>query len=350
MTRKDRTEGIFSRREVLDESERRQYCLIQLKELLAYAYRYSEDVKKRFDRAQFNVEKFKTLSDIKHIPILKKKELIFCSLWTASGWAADQGHWRTQACFSFPRSHFRPRRPWRRLLGVYGGLLLRGLPAGDAVQNTFNYQLTPAGLMFEEPLRNLGCAVIPAGPSDAATQLDIMQKLRVSGYVGTPSFLMHLAQKAEEKGLNLRKDLFLEVAFVTGERLSEKTRSQMEKKYDLVMRQGYGTADVGCIGYECYHRTGLHIANRCYVEICHPDTGIPLKDGEVGEIVVTAFNKTYPLIRLATGDLSYIDRSPCACGRTSPRLGSIVGRVDTTARIMGMVRLPAPGGAGHEPV
>ena len=77
MTRKDRTEGIYSRREVLDESERRQYCLIQLKDLLSYAYRYSEDVKKRFDRAQFNVEKFKTLSDIKHIPILKKKELIF---------------------------------------------------------------------------------------------------------------------------------------------------------------------------------------------------------------------------------------------------------------------------------
>ena len=102
------------------------------------------------------------------------------------------------------------------------------------------------------------------------------------------------------------------------------------------MRQGYGTADVGCVGYECFHKTGLHIANRAYVEICHPDTGIPLKDGEVGEIVVTAFNKTYPLIRLATGDLSYIERAPCPCGRTSPRLGAIVGRVDTTARIKGM--------------
>lgn len=87
-------------------------------------------------------------------------------------------------------------------------------------------------------------------------------------------------------------------------------RSQMEKKYDLIMRQGYGTADVGCIGYECFHKTGLHIANRCYVEICHPDTGIPLKDGEVGEIVVTAFNKTYPLIRLATGDLPTSTAAP----------------------------------------
>ena len=341
MTRKDRTEGIYSRREVLDESERRQYCLIQLKDLLSYAYRYSEDVKKRFDRAQFNVEKFKTLSDIKHIPILKKKELIFLqSMGPRLGGLLTKDIGELKRVFLSPGPIFDPEDRGEDYWGYTEAFYSVGFRPGDAVQNTFNYQLTPAGLMFEEPLRNLGCAVIPAGPTDAATQLDIMQKLRVCGYVGTPSFLMHLAQKAEEKGLNLRKDLFLEVAFVTGERLSEKMRSQMEKKYDLIMRQGYGTADVGCIGYECFHKTGLHIANRCYVEICHPDTGIPLKDGEVGEIVVTAFNKTYPLIRHATGDLSYIDRGPCACGRTSPRLGNIVGRVDTTARIMGMFVYP----------
>ena len=194
--------------------------------------------------------------------------------------------------------------------------------------------------MFEEPLKNLGCAVIPAGPGNTGTQLDIMQKLRVTGYIGTPSYLMHLAQKAEEGGMSLRKDFFMEVAFVTGEKLSEKLRSTLEKKFDMIMRQGYGTADVGCIGYECFHKTGLHISNRVFVEICHPDTGIPLKDGEVGEIVVTAFNKTYPLIRLATGDLGYVDRSPCACGRSTPRLGKIVGRVDTTARIKGMFVYP----------
>lgn len=341
MTRKDRTEGIFSRREVLDANERKQYYLIQLKELLTYAYRYSEDVKKRFDRAQFNVEKFKTLSDIKHIPILKKKELIFLqSMGPRLGGLLTKDIGDLKRIFLSPGPIFDPEDRAQDYWGYTEAFYSVGFRPGDIVQNAFNYQLTPAGLMFEEPLRNLGCSVIPAGPTEASTQLDIMQKLRVSGYVGTPSFLMHLAQKAEEKGLNLRKDLFLEVAFVTGERLSEKMRNQLEKKFDIIMRQGYGTADVGCIGYECFHRTGLHIANRCYVEICHPDTGIPLKDGEVGEIVVTSFNKTYPLIRLATGDLSYIDRSPCPCGRTSPRLGSIVGRVDTTARISGMFMYP----------
>ena len=341
MTRKDRTEGIYSRREVLDESERRQYYQIQLKDLLSYAYRYSEDVKKRFDRAQFQVGKFKQLSDLKHIPILKKKELIFLqSMGPRLGGLLTKDLGDLRRVFLSPGPIFDPEDREDDYWGWTEGFYATGFRSGDVVQVTFNYHLTPAGLMFEEPLRNLGCAVMPAGPGNSSTQLEIMQKLRVTGYVGTPSYLMHLAQKGEEAGLNLRKDLFVEVAFVTGEKFSEKMRANLEKKFDLIMRQGYGTADVGCIGYECFHKNGLHIANRAFVEICHPDTGIPLKDGEVGEIVVTAFNKTYPLIRLATGDLSYIDRAPCPCGRTSPRLGNIVGRVDTTARIKGMFVYP----------
>ena len=280
MTRKDRTEGIYNRREVLDESERRQYCLIQLKDLLSYAYRYSEDVKKRFDRAQFNVEKFKTLSDIKHIPLLKKKELIFLqSIGPRLGGLLTKDIGELKRIFLSPGPIFDPEDRMDDYWGYTEAFYSVGFRPGDVVQVTFNYHLSPAGLMFEEPLRNLGCASIPAGPTDPGTQLDIMQKLRVSGYVGTASYLMHLAQKAEEKGINLRKDLFQEVAFVTGERLSEKMRNQLEKKFDIILRQGYGTADVGCIGYECFHKTGLHISNRCYVEICHPDTGIPLKDG-----------------------------------------------------------------------
>ncbi|MCL1916483.1 MAG: phenylacetate--CoA ligase family protein [Desulfovibrionaceae bacterium] len=341
MTRKDRTEGIFSRREVLDEGERRQFYLIQLKNLLSYAYRYSEDVKKRFDRAQFNVERFKALGDLKQIPILKKKELIFLqSMGPRLGGLLTKDLGELKRIFLSPGPIFDPEDRSDDYWGYTEAFYSVGFRPNDVAQITLNYHLSPAGLMFEEPLRNLGCAVIPAGPGNAATQLEVMQKLRVSGYVGSPSYLLHLAQKAEEKGLNLRKDLFLEVAFVTGEKFSEKMRSHLEKKFDIIMRQGYGTADVGCVGYECFHKNGLHIASRAYVEICHPDTGIPLKDGEVGEIVVTAFNETYPLIRLATGDLSYLDRQPCACGRTSPRLGAIVGRVDTTARIKGMFVYP----------
>ncbi len=341
MTRKDRTEGIYSRREVLDESERKQYSLLQLKELLSYAYRYSEDVKKRFDRAQFNVEKLKTLADFKHVPSIKKKELIFLqSIGPRLGGMLTKDMGELRRIFLSPGPIFDPEDRSEDYWGWTEGFYAAGFRSGDVSQITLNYHLAPAGLMFEEPLKNLACSVIPAGPGNASTQLEIMQKLRVTGYVGTPSYLMHLAQKAEESGIALRKELFLEVAFVTGEKFSENTRSILEKKFDCIMRQGYGTADVGCIGYECFHKCGLHISNRAFVEICNPDTGAPVKEGEVGEIVVTAFNKTYPLIRLATGDLGYLDSSPCQCGRTSPRIGGIVGRVDTTARIKGMFVYP----------
>ena len=199
MTRKDRTEGIYSRHEVLDESERRQYYLIQLKELLAYASRYSEDVKKRFDRSQFNVDKFKQLSDLKHIPILKKKELIFLqSMGPRLGGLLTKDLGELRRIFLSPGPIFDPEDRADDYWGYTEAFYSVGFRPGDVAAVTFNYHLTPAGLMFEEPLRNLGCAVVPAGPSEAMTQLDIMQKLRVSGYVGTPSNLMHLAQRAEE--------------------------------------------------------------------------------------------------------------------------------------------------------
>lgn len=342
MTRKDRTEGIYSRREVLDSTEREQYYVAQIKDLLQYAYRYSDDVKKRFDRAQFNVEKFSLLSDLKYVPILKKSELIFLqSIGPRLGGMLTKDIGELRRIYLSPGPIFDPEDKDEDYWGYTEAFYSVGFRPGDIVHVAFNYHLSPAGLVFEEPLRNLDCAVVPAGQStDMMTHIDIMHKLKVTGFVGAPSYLLLLAQKAEEKGFNLRKDFALEVAFVTGERFTEKTRTALEKKFEMILRQAYGTADIGCIGYECYYNTGLHISNRCYVEICHPDTGVPLKEGEVGEVVVTVFNKTYPLIRFATGDLSYIDTSSCSCGRMGHRLGGILGRVDTTARIKGLFVYP----------
>ena len=137
MTRKDRTEGIYSRKEVLDESERRQYCLIQLKDLLSYAYRYSEDVKKRFDRAQFNVEKFKTLSDIKHIPILKKKELIFLqSMGPRLGGLLTKDIGDLKRVFLSPGPIFDPEDHGEDYWGYTEAFYSVGFRPGDVVQNT----------------------------------------------------------------------------------------------------------------------------------------------------------------------------------------------------------------------
>ena len=96
----------------------------------------------------------------------------------------------------------------------------------------------------------------------------------------------------------------------------------------MVVRQSYGTADVGCMGYECFQKNGMHFPYNCIVEIVDPETGKQVKPGETGEIVTTVFDEVYPMIRFGTGDLSYYTDEPCACGRTSGRIMKILGRLD----------------------
>ena len=163
-----------------------------------------------------------------------------------------------------------------------------------------------------------------------------MRDLNVTAYLGTPSFLLALADKAEEMGLDLKKDIKLEVAFVAAEMLPESLRSQLEDRLGMLIRQSYGTADAGCLSYECFHKNGMHYPDNVIVEIVDPETGRQLGPGEVGEVVATVFNTTYPLIRFGTGDLSYFTDEPCPCGRTTSRLVKIVGRVDQVTKVKGM--------------
>jgi phenylacetate-CoA ligase len=190
--------------------------------------------------------------------------------------------------------------------------------------------------MVDNSLRQAGCIVVPTGVGNTEQQVNIMKSLRVNGYCGTPSFLLNLAEKAEEMGLDCRNDLSLRVAFVAAEMLPESLRSKLEEKFGMMIRQSYGTADIGCLGYECREKNGMHIPDDRIVEIVDPTTGKQLPPGKPGEIVGTTFNKVYPLIRFGTGDLSYLTDSPCPCGRTSPRLAKILGRVDQVTKVRGL--------------
>jgi phenylacetate-CoA ligase len=118
--------------------------------------------------------------------------------------------------------------------------------------------------------------------------------------------------------------------------LPESLRSKLEEKFGMVIRQTYGTADIRCLGYECVKKNGMHIPDDKIVEIVDPETGKQLSPGKVGEIVATTFNKVYPLIRFGTGDLSILTETPCPCGRTSPRLLRILGRVDQATKVRGL--------------
>jgi len=158
----------------------------------------------------------------------------------------------------------------------------------------------------------------------------------VTGYVGTPSFLMTVLEKAREMGIAPGNGLRLQVALVAAEMLPESLRQRFKDEFGIQVRQAYGTADAGSLGYECFEAKGMHIPDEIILEFVDPATGEPVGPGKIGEVVVTLPNATYPLIRFATGDLSIFTDDPCPCGRTSGRLLRIVGRIDQVTKVKGM--------------
>ncbi|MDY6850540.1 MAG: AMP-binding protein, partial [Thermodesulfobacteriota bacterium] len=210
-----------------------------------------------------------------------------------------------------------------------------GFKEGDRVINTFNYHLWPFAFMLDDSLKMIGATVIPAGAGNTMMQVRIMGQLKVNGFLGTPSFLMTLAERAEGMGLDVRHDLSLETVMVGAEMLSESLRTRLEDKMGISVRQCYGTVFLGCIGYECPYMEGLHVPDNNLVEVVDPHEGRPVRPGATGEIVATNFSPTYPFIRLATGDLSLLSREPCSCGRTGPMLKKVLGRIDQATKVRG---------------
>jgi phenylacetate-CoA ligase len=211
-----------------------------------------------------------------------------------------------------------------------------GFRKGDIVLNTWAYHLVPAGLGIDEGLRSVGATVIPAGTGNTELQVRIMHDLKVTGFCGTTGFLMNIIKKAEELGYDFKKDFSLRLANAGGEMGGGPMREIFEKEYGITTRDAYGTADLGLIAYECSEKTGMHLVGDAIVEIVDPKTGKQLGPNEVGEVVVTPFDEVYPLIRFSTGDLSAYADEPCPCGRTSPRLLKIMGRVGDAVRVRGM--------------
>jgi phenylacetate-CoA ligase len=218
---------------------------------------------------------------------------------------------------------------WWRLARA---LFAAGFRRGELVHNAFSYHFTPGGRMFESGAHALGCPVFPAGTGNTDQQARAVADLRPSGYAGTPSFLKITLDRADELGLDSAS---LTKACVSGEALTAALRQGFEAR-GIATSQCYATADLGLIAYETAAREGLVVDEGVIVEIVRPGTGDPVPDGEVGEVVVTAINRDYPLIRFATGDLSAVLAGPSPCGRTNLRLKGWMGRADQTTKIKGM--------------
>jgi len=211
-------------------------------------------------------------------------------------------------------------------------LFAAGFRPGDVVLNCFSYHLTPAGSMFETGLHHLGCAVIPGGVGQTEMQARAIADLRPTGYVGTPSFLKIILEKCDELGVDSRS---MRRALVSGEAFLPAVREFLKGR-DIDCYQAYGTADLGMLAYETPAREGLVVGEELIVEIVRPGTGDPVVPGEVGEVVVTPFNADYPVVRLATGDLSAILEGESPCGRTNTRIKGWMGRADQTTKVRGL--------------
>jgi phenylacetate-CoA ligase len=337
MTTPDRTSGYFNeKRETMPQEERRKYLDRKLREFVQYAYDHSRAVREKLEAAKIKPGETETIDDLQRLPITRKFDLVEMQ----------------KANFPFGGFEGVPLTEMRRIY-ILPGLIFEpgeweykdtrwaeamyacGFRSGDIALNTFNYHMWPFAFMLDESLKMLRCTTVPTGVGNTQMQVTIMHQLKVTGYVGTPSFLMSIAERAATMGFDLRKDFSLKVGFVGAEMLPESLRERLERDFGISIRQCYGTVDVGCLGYECMEKQGMHVPDDVIIEVVDPDTGNRVPNGSPGEIVATNFNRAFPMIRYGTGDLSFISEEPCQCGRTSMRLMKILGRTDQVTKVRG---------------
>ncbi len=268
------------------------------------------------------------------LPLLRKSQLKalqqadppFGGLTTVP--AGELGH-----VFMSPGPIFDPEStdpdPWR----VARALWAAGVRPGQVLQNCFGYHLTPAGWMVDHAARKLGCAVIPAGTGQTEQQIEAIRALRPDAYLGSPSFLRIIIEKAQQLGVDVTH---LRRASLAAEALPESLRQWFQAQGVETVLQWYGTADLGCVAYESEAMDGMILEEDLLLEIVRPGTGEPVADGEVGEIVITSFNRQYPMIRFATGDLSAVMGGQSACGRTNVRIRGWMGRADQSTKVRGL--------------
>ncbi|MDO8700927.1 MAG: AMP-binding protein [Undibacterium sp.] len=217
-----------------------------------------------------------------------------------------------------------------------------GLRSGHLLQNCFSYHFTPAAYMVESAATRLGCVVIPAGSGQTELQVQAMAELRPDAYIGTPSFLKIIIEKALELGADISS---VQRAVVGAEALPPSLRKWLQEHGVAHVLQMYASADIGNIAYESETdgkvNPGMLLDEDLILEIVRPGTGDVVAEGEVGEVVITSFNPDYPLIRFGTGDMSAILPGMSPCGRTSTRIKGWMGRADQTTKVKGMFVHPS---------
>ncbi len=211
-----------------------------------------------------------------------------------------------------------------------------GFRSGDIIHNCFSYHLSPGAFLMEAGARALGCAVVPAGIGNTEMQIEAIARFKPRGYCGTPDYLKVLLDAALEAGKDASS---ITRALVSGGALFPSLREEYGERGVAVL-QCYAIAELGLVAYESNAVEGMIVDEGVIIEIVTPGTGDLVSDGEVGEVVVTTFNPDYPMIRLATGDLSAVMEGLSPCGRTNMRIKGWMGRADQAAKMKGLFIRP----------
>jgi phenylacetate-CoA ligase len=331
----------YDRLETRAPKGREAALMLALPKLIAHAKRRAPGFSRIFE--QVRPEKITSRKALASLPVTRKSDLAALqkALPPLGGLNATPVE-KLAKLFISPGPIYEPeghgRDWWRTARGLFAG----GFRAGDRVANCFAYHFTPGGSMLQSGALALGCTVVPAGVGQTEMQVAAIHGLAISGYLGTPSFLKLIVEKADE----LRVDIScLKRAHVGAEYLPPALRSSMEAR-GITVTQIYGTADLGLLAYESLQpdgalNEGMILEEGLLLEIVRPGTGDPVPAGEVGEVVITTFNRDYPLIRFATGDLSAVLPGPSPCGRTNVRIRGWLGRADQSTKVRGMFVTPS---------
>jgi phenylacetate-CoA ligase len=236
-----------------------------------------------------------------------------------------------------PGPIFEPEAHGTDFGGAARATFAAGFRAGDVVHNSYSYHLTPGAYIMEAGAHAVGCAVVPGGIGNTEQQLDAIAHYRPVGYLGTPDFIKILLDSAEKAGKDVSS---IKRGLVSGAALPASLRAELASRGVTVL-QCYAIAETGVVSYESEAKEGMIVNETVILEIVRPGTGDPVEDGEVGEVVVTSFNPDYPMIRLATGDLSAVLPGVSSCGRTNMRIKGWMGRADQTTKVKGMFVHPA---------
>ena len=338
MAIRGKPDDFFDELEIMSDEARERYSGQKLSQTIKRAYRYAPSVKNMLDKAGVKPGQIRIIKDLQKLPITRKTDLIelqkanppFGGFLTIPPEEIDR-------IFISPGPIYEPIQT-ASIKWFAKSFYAAGFRKGDVVVNTFTYHMSPAGMLFHEALRDCGATAIPMGTGNTEILVQTMRDLKVTGFVGTPSFLMTVIKRAEEMGHNLRQDFALKRAWFVGEMLAPSLRKTFEEDYQIATFQTYAVTETGgALAYECGEKSGMHFMDEYIIEIVDPETGRQLEPGETGEIVVTpVHNKVWGIIRFGTGDISSYTTDSCPCGRTTNRLTGIIGRTGDAVKVRGM--------------